>query len=44
MQLSTIAHSVFNAARRDPEEITYPRVEDNVLFKVYETTEVLDSV
>jgi hypothetical protein len=34
MQLSIKAHSLINASGRDENEITYPRVEDNDLYKV----------
>jgi hypothetical protein len=34
MRLSIKAHSLINASGRDEKEITYPRVEDNDLYKV----------
>jgi hypothetical protein len=33
MQLSIKAHSAINASGRDAKEITYPRVQDNDLYK-----------
>jgi hypothetical protein len=34
MQLSIKAHLGINASGRDAKEITYPRVEDNDLYKI----------